>query len=244
MTFEKDRIFDHPAAAEEPPFEFNDAVARVFPDMLERSIPGYATTLSTIAAMAGRYAQPGSRCYDLGCSLGAATFAMRDAVDDATVTIVGVDNAPAMIDRARTSLADHQKNGPVELELGDITAFPLENSSVVVLNFTLQFVPLGERTALLSRIADALRPGGVLLLSEKIAFEDPASDTLFHDLYHAFKRSQGYSQLEISRKRSALENVLVRESLADHRTRLENAGFRQVEQWFQCFNFASLVAFK
>ncbi len=244
MSHTTDRIFTNAGSDPQAPFEFNDAVAQVFPDMLNRSVPGYATTLSTIGAMAGRYAQPNTHCYDLGCSLGAATLAMGQAIADPTVTVVGVDNAPAMIKRGQKLLDESEHKPSISIELGDITNFPLRPASMVVLNFTLQFVPIEQRTALLTRIADALLPGGVLILSEKIAFEESASDELFVDLYHAFKRSQGYSELEISRKRSALENVLIRETLADHRQRLSNAGFASVEQWFQCFNFASLIAFK
>ncbi len=244
MTDTTDTLFDSQPSGEETPFEFNDDVASVFPDMLNRSIPGYATTLSTIAAITGRYAQPGSRCYDLGCSLGGATIAMRRAVPDPTVTMIGIDNAPAMVKRCRAAMALEGVSGPVQIDEGDIATSPLHDASVIVLNFTLQFVPIAQRTDLLKRCADALRPGGVLLLSEKIAFDDPASDELFADLYHAFKRSQGYSQLEISRKRNALENVLIRETLDTHKQRLLGTGFRSVEVWFKCFNFASLIAFK
>ncbi|MFK7955978.1 MAG: carboxy-S-adenosyl-L-methionine synthase CmoA [Lysobacterales bacterium] len=244
MSHTKDRIFSIANSEPSSPFEFNDAVAQVFPDMLSRSVPGYATTLSTIAAMAGRYAQPHTHCYDLGCSLGAATLAMRQAIADPTVKVVGVDNAPAMIKRGQEILDESGDQSPVSIELGDINDFPLRPASVVVLNFTLQFVPIEQRTELLTRIANALLPGGVLVLSEKIAFDTASSDELFVDLYHAFKRNQGYSELEIARKRSALENVLIRETLTEHRQRLTDAGFSTVEQWFQCFNFASLIAFK
>jgi tRNA (cmo5U34)-methyltransferase len=64
------------------------------------------------------------------------------------------------------------------------------------------------------------------------------------DLHHAFKRANGYSELEVSQKRTALENVLVPETLDTHRARLREAGFGAVDAWFQCFNFASLLAFR
>ena len=118
------------------------------------------------------------------------------------------------------------------------------DASVVVFNFTLQFIPPAQRDALLARIGSAMRPGGVLVLSEKIRFEDEHLQALNTDLHHAFKRANGYSDLEISQKRSALENVLVPETIATHQQRLRNAGFTSVDVWFQCFNFASLVAIK
>ncbi|MEM9533783.1 MAG: carboxy-S-adenosyl-L-methionine synthase CmoA [Pseudomonadota bacterium] len=226
------------------PFEFSEAVAQVFPDMLARSVPGYRTTLATIGAIAGRYAQPGTRCYDLGCSLGAATAAMRSAIPHAETSLVAIDNAPAMVNRCRERFADAGAGCPVEVKEADITQAEVSQASVVVLNFTLQFVPLAERDDLIRRIATGMVSGGVLLLSEKVLLDDPASDALFADLHHAFKASQGYSRLEIARKRSALENVLIRETLQAHKERLTGAGLARCEVWFQCFNFASLMAFR
>jgi len=112
------------------------------------------------------------------------------------------------------------------------------------MNFTLQFVPLEHRNTLISRVFAGMRPGGMLILSEKIRFEDPALDELFIDMHHRFKEQQGYSKLEISRKRTALENVLIPETIAEHEQRIRGAGFDTYDVWFQCFNFVSMVAVK
>ncbi|MDX1589945.1 MAG: carboxy-S-adenosyl-L-methionine synthase CmoA [Oleiphilaceae bacterium] len=223
-------------------FRFDEAVARVFPDMIHRSVPGYSSIIAMIGILTGRYMQPGSNAYDLGCSLGAATLAMRHGIRVPDCRLTGVDNSPAMIERCRHHLALDDHPVPVALHCGDIRETPLENASVVTLNFTLQFVPPAERLALLQRIRRSLRPGGVLILSEKIAFEDPAEQQLQTELHHDFKRANGYSDLEISRKRSALEEVLIPETLPVHRARLAQAGFAHVSCWQQCFNFVSLIA--
>lgn len=223
-------------------FRFDEAVARVFPDMIRRSVPGYSSIIAMIGILTGRYMQPGSHAYDLGCSLGAATLAMRHGIQAPDCRLIGVDNSPAMIERCRHHLALDDHPVPVELHCTDIRQMPLENASVVTLNFTLQFVPLAERLALLERIRQSLRPGGILILSEKIAFEDPGEQQLQTELHHDFKRANGYSDLEISRKRSALEDVLIPETLATHERRLKEAGFARVSCWQQCFNFVSLIA--
>ena len=126
----------------------------------------------------------------------------------------------------------------------DITKLAFKPCSVAVLNFTLQFIPREERQALIYDLAQQLLPGGVLILSEKIRFDDSAQQRLHTDMYENFKRANGYSDLEISQKRDALENVLVPETLATHKKRLLGAGFSSVEVWFQCFNFLSMVALK
>lgn len=221
-------------------FAFDETVADVFPDMIQRSVPGYPAILNMIQLLAGRYAQPGSRLIDLGCSLGASTLALAAGAAGRGCRITAVDNAPAMINKAR-QLASGRSEA-IDWLCGDVRDAVLDDASIVVLNFTLQFLPISERLQLLGRVRNGLRPGGILILSEKIAGADAAADALLVDMHHAFKQANGYSALEISRKRSALENVLIPETVAVHRQRLEDAGFTRADVWFQCFNFMSLVA--
>lgn len=243
----EDKLYDDPSRADEP-FRFDEAVARVFPDMLRRSIPGYAASLEAIGSLAARFVREGTRCYDLGCSLGGATLAMRQGIRAAGCRIVAVDNSPAMIDRCQAAVAeDGTRNpggAPVEVVLGDIRETGIADASMVALNYTLQFVDLGERDAIVRRIADGLVPGGVLVLSEKVVDDDPRMEELLVALYHEHKRRNNYSAAEIARKRAALENVLVPETIAAHRSRLEAAGFGSVAVWLRYFNFVSMIAVK
>ncbi len=243
----EDRIFAGEKRGDEP-FRFDESVARVFPDMLRRSIPGYGATLEAIGSLAARFVTPGSRCYDLGCSLGAATLAMRQAIRAPGCRIIAVDNAPAMIERCQRLLADDESaypgRTPVELQLGDLRDSDIRDASLVVMNYTLQFVATDDRDALIRRIADGLVPGGLLFLSEKVVDEDPTMEGLLVNLYHEHKRRNDYSALEIARKRAALENVLVPETVAAHRRRLAEAGFANIAVWLRYFNFVSLIAIK
>ena len=225
-------------------FAFDDRVARVFPDMIKRSVPGYTTVVAMTGLIAARYAKADTLLFDLGCSLGASTLSMRQHTLPPGSRIVGVDNSEAMLAQCRTIIDTDSHDTPVDLVCADLAQVTVENASVVVLNWTLQFVPLEQRSAVIAGIFDGLLPGGVLVLSEKVTFEDPHLDALNIDLHYAFKRANGYSDLEIANKRSALENVLVPETLATHRSRLAEAGFESCDVWFQCFNFASLVAIK
>jgi tRNA (cmo5U34)-methyltransferase len=225
-------------------FVFDDKVAEVFTDMINRSVPGYATIISMIGMLAERYCVPGTAIYDLGCSLGGATLSMRHHLSHENYRLVAVDNSAAMIRRLRETLAQAPLPDTVELVCADIADISPDKASVVVLNFTLQFIPPDDRDELIRRIYNGMIPGGILILSEKIRFTDTALNALMIDMYHQFKQAQGYSQLEISQKRSALENVLIPESIAEHRDRISKAGFSSFDPWFQCFNFASMIAFK
>lgn len=226
-------------------FRFDERVVDVFPDMIQRSVPGYGTIISTIGIFAAKYAQENSHCYDLGCSLGAVTLSMRQRITQENCDIIAVDNSHAMIERGQAILAsDKSSTIPVTMLCADINDVEIENASVVVMNFTLQFIPLEQRLALIKRIYQGLKPGGVLILSEKIAFNDADRQDFQIDIHHDFKRANGYSDLEISQKRTALENVLIPETIPTHQHRLSDAGFSFSDVWFQCFNFISLVAVK
>jgi tRNA (cmo5U34)-methyltransferase len=241
--FDRDSIYAEPLGHVDR-FVFDEKVAAVFPDMLNRSIPGYATILRMIGLLAGRCVPRQGRCYDLGCSLGAAALVMARAVADRSAEIIAVDNSAAMIERAKGLLEPEPCAAPITFHCGDIIDFPMENAAMVVLNFTLQFVDLQQREAVLRRVHDALIPGGILVLSEKVAFSDSGFQQWFSDMHHQFKMDQGYSELEISQKRSALEKVLVPETPESHRLRLEGIGFTRQTCWFQCLNFMSLLAVK
>lgn len=243
MVHKEDAIYASPLD-EIIDFSFDEKVVNVFPDMIQRSVPGYGTLISTIGIMAARYAQDDSHCYDLGCSLGAVTLSMRQRIKNNNCDIIAIDNSQAMIEKGQRLLAEDHNNVAVELICADLLDVEIKNASVVVLNFTLQFIPVAERLALLQRIYEGLKPGGALILSEKLAFENETQNDFHIEAHHDFKRSNGYSDLEISQKRSALENVLIPETLAEHQIRLNQAGFEFVEKWFQCFNFASMVAVK
>ena len=223
-------------------FEFDDQVARVFPDMIARSVPGYASILSMIEQMASRFVRPGTTVWDLGCSLGAATRLIRRRAPLDCV-IHAVDNSGAMIARLRTLLAESSETGcQVELHEADVRSVQISDASFVVLNLTLQFLPPADRTAVIQRVHDGLLPGGALLLSEKIRFNDPNQQVLLTELHHDFKRAHGYSDLEVAQKRTAIENRLIPETMEIHIQRLSEAGFTTVAPWFQCFNFASVLA--
>jgi tRNA (cmo5U34)-methyltransferase len=238
-----DNVFSTPQK-EVAPFVFDEQVADVFPDMLRRSIPGYATSLNMIEMFASRLTSPGSRVYDLGSSLGAATLAVCRGIHVSPVQIIAVDNSPAMIRRSREILQARPQTAAVHLICADIRSVNIVNASLVILNYTLQFLDPEERQPLLDRIYSGLQPGGALLLAEKIAFEDKTEQDFQTEWYYAFKTYNGYSQMEISQKRTALENVLIPDTWHTHRQRLERAGFETVHLWHRFFRFASMIAIK
>lgn len=224
-------------------FEFDATVADVFENMISRSVPGYGFILDLIGLAAERYARPESNCYDLGCSLGASTLMMRRHVP-ASCHVIGVDNSAAMVERCRANIRRDHSGATVEVRREDLTRTPIENASLVVMNFTLQFIDRDERTGVIGRIGEGLVSGGALFLAEKIAFSDDAEHAFMTDMHHDFKRYQGYSDLEIAQKRAALENVMVPETGDAHIARLRGAGFDRVHELARCLNFACYLAIR
>lgn len=237
-----DKIYSEPLE-EVGGFRFDAVVADVFENMINRSVPGYPLMLDMIGVLAERFGQANTNCYDLGCSLGAATLKMRHHVPD-SCQLIGVDTSAAMVERCRNNLARDRSQPEVVVLQQSIQETEIKNASIVVLNFTLQFVDDAERAAILKKIADGLVPGGILILAEKVRFEDEAEQVQMTDLHHEFKRAQGYSDLEIAQKRASLENVLVPNTTEEHIGRLLSAGFASARLYVRCFNFVSILAIK
>ena len=239
----KDQIYKAPKDPV-PPFEFDHQVVAVFDDMLNRSIPLYREMIRRQGQLIGQFYQDGTRIYDLGCSNGNLGMEVCRTMDQRSFQMIAVDNSEPMMEAFATRLASIPHGGQIDLLCNDIRQADISQASVVAMNFTLQFVDRGHRDAVVARIFNGLRNKGLLLLSEKIAHTNPMVGDLQQSMYYGFKNENGYSDLEISQKREALEKVLVPETLEDHLERLKWAGFRTVDVWLKWFNFAALIAVK
>jgi len=239
---DRDRVFSEPRS-QIVDFVFDDEVARVFPDMIRRSVPGYETIIPITGLLAARHVSTlpaeSRRVYDLGCSLGASTLALLGQLGDSAASIIGVDSSAPMLERARMLVGDAR----VSFLHADIRELEFEPAAAVLLNFVLQFITPDERGALLKRIRACIAPAGVLVVSEKLRFQT-AEEQAFYDAAHLdFKRANGYSELEISQKRTALENVMLIDSEEQHRERFTQAGFGHIRKWFQCLNWVSYLVY-
>ncbi len=237
---EPDNLFDSSQAPVRP-FRFDADVARVFPDMVRRSVPGYAELVELSGLIARRIARPETCCYDLGCSLGAVTEAILHQTDSG-VRVIAVDNSPAMIAGLGARLAERTDGERVTAVCADVETVPITDAALAVLNLTLQFIAPERRLDLLERIHAGLVQDGVLILAEKIQAPDDRGGHLLTALHEDFKRAQGYSDLAISRKRAALEQVLVPDRIEIHEQRLTAAGFTGFTRWYQSLNFVAWIA--
>jgi len=239
----RDQIYDVSDSVVEK-FCFDEKVVAVFQDMIRRSVPGYALIVSLIGVIAEKYLQKSTRFYDLGSSLGAVSLAVNAVACSRSCEVIAIDSSAAMIHQAQQNFAHIDSASNIQLIHADVCETKLAKASMVVLNFTLQFIPVENRQSLLKRIHDGLLPGGVLVLSEKIVGETAWQQECWYELHHDFKRANGYSELEVSKKRDALEGVMITEKMVTHQQRLMDVGFTRVEVVFQSLNFVTMLVFK
>lgn len=225
-------------------FVFNERVVEVFEDMLDRSIPFYREVIVSSARLLDSCLHSGDTVYDLGCSTGTTLLEFSRLLQDKGLKFVGIDSSSPMLEKARLKAELYRKQDSISFLEEDITAMHHPEAGAFILNYTLQFIRPLKRQSFLKNLYGSLRPGGILLLSEKIISHDQRLNREYIDIYHQFKKARGYSELEIAKKREALENVLIPFSGEENRSMLKNAGFTTVETYFQWFNFASFVAVK
>jgi len=225
-------------------FKFSENVAKVFDDMVNRSVPYYGEMQRMMAELAADHAKEGSDVYDLGCSTGTTMIGM-DTMIKPDIRFIGIDDSQKMLDKCKSKLLEVGFSRNYELRCADLSqGVQITNASVVVLCLTLQFVRPIYRERLLKNIYDGLNSGGVLILVEKILAEDSSFNRDFIKYYYNYKRRNNYSELEISQKREALENVLIPYKLSEDITILRDTGFSHCEVFFKWYNFAGLAAVK
>ena len=223
-------------------FRFDKEVVEVFDDMVRRSVPGYDSMIQMIGLITRMYGQENTNYYDLGSSTGTTSLAIALNNKHKNNQFFAIDNSEAMVNKCQQNLKSKIDN--LQAICSDINQIHIENASIVVLNLTLQFIDVKDRSNLIKKIYEGLNPGGVLIISEKIHFEDKETQDQFTNLHVDFKKENGYSELEIANKRQAIENVLITDTKAIHIGRLKDCGFKDTSCFFQCLNFVSFLSVK
>jgi tRNA (cmo5U34)-methyltransferase len=223
-------------------FRFDQDVVKVFDDMVRRSVPGYDSMIQMIGLIARMYGQDNTNYYDLGSSTGAITLSIALNNKSKNNQFFAIDNSKEMVEQCEKNL--HNKVDNLQAICDDINQVKINSASIVVLNLTLQFIDVNLRSNLIKKIYDGLESGGILIISEKIHFDDAVTQNHITKLHMDFKKENGYSELEIANKRQAIENVLITETKEQHLNRLRECGFVETSCFFQCLNFVSFLSVK
>ena len=232
-----DKVFTKPIKKQ---FEFDEEVAAVFDDMLQRSVPFYKESLKITEFFALKQLANGGIMYDLGCSTASLLLNIHRKLES-DASLIGLDNSEAMLEQARKKCEAY--GAKVEVENADILEYEYKEADVFVSNYTLQFIRPLVREELVKKIATSLKKGGVFIFSEKVISHHPKLNKDLIECYD-FKKEQGYSEYEIMQKREALENVLVPYSEEENIKMALNNGFSHCEVVFRWANFATFIAIK
>jgi len=225
-------------------FSFDKKVAVVFDDMVSRSVPFYGEVQRMVSELAKKHVQSHTKVYDLGCSTGTTLIQMSKLLPE-DVELIGIDDSKEMITKCREKLNSLSAHREIALDVVDITReVPVQGASVVTMVLVLQFIRPINRLDIVRKIHAGLRDKGVLILVEKILTEEPSFNREYIDYYYDFKRRNDYSELEISQKREALENVLIPYKTSENIAMLKEAGFSEVEVFFRWYNFIGIIAKK
>ncbi len=239
---QKDNLFN--IEGDVSPFEFNEKVASVFDDMITRSVPHYREIIELQSSLTARFYKTGTKVYDLGCSNGNFTAGFISEMGEKDFHLIAVDNSAPMLEFFKGRISGYIGYERITPVLSDIMDIEFEKSSVIIANLTLQFIPVEKRDILINRVYDALIPGGVFLITEKTVNSSKNLAQLQQDYYYRLKETNGYSKIEITKKREALENVLIPETVEAHIERFRKAGFNEIEIWFKWFHFAAFLCRK
>lgn len=234
----KDKVFGKAITKK---FEFDEAVASVFDDMLSRSVPFYDEVRKLVISLILSEQKEGMKVLDLGSSTAKFLLDLHSKMD-VNMQLKGLDNSQAMLDRAEQKCQAFGAN--IELEFADMLTYEYKQEDVIVANYTLQFIRPMQRVELIKKLYDGLNDDGVFIFSEKVVFEDKKLDKELIDIYYDYKKEQGYSEYEIAQKREALENVLIPFTIEENIQMCKDAGFRSVDTIFQWSNFVTFVSKK
>ena len=243
MAGGKDDIFKEDETTRD--WVFDKRVVDVFDDMVSRSVPFYRETHKMAVDLAKRFVQPDTEIVDLGCSTATLLISAQRVIDTPGARYIGVDNSKSMLVEAKRKIehAGYATN-TVFVEADIEEELPFSNASVVFMNYTLHFIRPLHRERLLTAINERLCPGGCLVILEKVLSEHSVFNRMYIDIYHEFKRSAGYNDDEIARKRESLENIMIPFRVGENIELMTRAGFGTVDMFFKWYNWVGYVAVK
>ena len=222
-------------------FTFNEDVANVFDDMLNRSIPFYRDNLKLNAKILSKYIKDGDKVYDIGSStLNFLLYFEQNFKIKAD--LIGIDNSKPMIKKATNKIKSYNSN--INLIFGNIENIELKPSQAIVSNYTLQFIDKDKRSEVIKKIFNSLNDNGIFLVSEKVISNNKKLNENLIEIYHNYKQDKGYTITQIEKKKEALENILTPLSLDENMSMLKKVGFKEVEVLFKWANFSTFLAIK
>lgn len=222
-------------------WEFDERVAKCFPNMLSRSIPQYEVMRNLSAQLIADTVSDNFKILDLGCSDGLMILAL-DKCLKGKGKFIGVDVSEPMLDKAKNTFKDYSR---VDIKNCDLRYdFPKDEYDAITSILTLQFIPIEYRQKIIQNVYDNLKPGGVFIFVEKVLGSTAQTDELFVKNYYRLKEQNGYTKEQIEGKKKSLEGVLVPLKDDYNKELLKQAGFEVIDTFWKWGNFTGYIAIK
>jgi tRNA (cmo5U34)-methyltransferase len=212
-----------------------DAHASEYEALRRRLVPPFGAFYGTAIEALSLSARPPQRILDLGAGTGLLSGFARAAFPQAELVLL--DAAPAMLERARASVAP-----PASFVLGDLRAeLPSGDFDAVVSALAIHHLEDADKRDLFARVHRALAPGGVFVNAEQVAAPDAALEAGYGAWHRAASRALGASDAEWAAavQRMSFDRLA---TTADQLRWLVEAGFSQTDCLFKRYGFAVLFA--
>jgi len=221
--------------AERGDFRFDEKVAGKFDEHVGASVPGYDDVQTLVSILSDFYSAEGGVIYDLGCATGTTLQRLQRHAE--TCRLVGLDASAPMCTRARQKVPEATI---LQSDLDERQEFP--DACLVISLFTLQFVRLDRRRAVLESVRRGLLPGGALFLFEKAWPDSPRVAESIRQFHHELKGRNGFTPAEVWGKDRSLRGVMTPLTVGENARLLSEAGFTTVERIWTHGPFAGWLA--
>jgi tRNA (cmo5U34)-methyltransferase len=218
-----------------------------FDKHIEDSIRGYGNLHDDVVNISRYFVEDNTNVVDIGASTGKTIEAMiRQNISFAPDAFYcGVENATGF----QKELSERSKRVNEEFVTNfdysnmDIRDFRFDNCSYVTSLFTLQFMPMKDRLAVVRDIYNGLNPGGAFVFAEKTVAENARIQEMMTFTYYDYKR-KSFTEKDIMDKEITLRNMLKPNTFGELKGMLFEAGFETVQPFWQNFLFVGAIAIK
>lgn len=173
-------------------------VAEGFDRHVREQLPWYDLATNAVAHIARHYIPEGGTVLDLGASTGNVGRAISETLNDRGATLVPVDRAESM--RA-------QYRGPGDFVAADLRTYDPPAHDLSIAFLCLMFLPVADRAALIARLYASLKPGGAILMFDRMEAVSGYAATVLWRLTLAGKVAARVDPAEIIAKELSLMGV-------------------------------------
>jgi tRNA (cmo5U34)-methyltransferase len=170
-------------------------IANAFDVHVREQLPWYDLITTSITHFGRHYIPMNGHVYDIGASTGNIGNALKDILEHRQATFIAIEESAEMAKRY---------SGPGTLIQKDATQVDFEPFDFAVLFLVLMFIPIDRRQDFIKRLASLIKPGGCIIIVDKLNTESGYYGTVSRRLTMQWKLDNGASPDDILKKELSL----------------------------------------